>query len=54
MILRGVFCYGDEENGHGVYTSGHLTTTNQSEIRNAYHVSVAMHPKEAAVGRFCR
>ena len=30
-----VFCYGDKENGHCVYTSGHLTTTNQSEIRQA-------------------
>ena len=34
------FCYGDEENGHRACTSGHLTTTNQSEISKAYLASV--------------
>ena len=34
------FCYGDEENGHCACTSVHLTTANQSEIREAYLVSV--------------
>ena len=37
--VKGVFCYGDEENGHRACTNGHLTTANQSEIRKAYLVS---------------
>ena len=38
LVLR--FCYGDEENAR-IYAV-HLTTANQSEIRRAYLVSVAL------------
>ena len=34
------FCYGNEENGHYAWASGHLTTANQSDIGEAYLVSV--------------
>ena len=40
-----IFCHGDEENGHRACTNGHLTTADQSEIREAYLVS-AMIQKE--------
>ena len=39
MVLT-VFCYGDEENDHRTWANEHLTTTNQSEIRKAYLISV--------------
>ena len=38
--MHGFFCYGDEENAHCACTNEHLTTANQSVIREAYHVSV--------------
>ena len=44
--ICGSFCHGDEENGHRACTNGHLTTTDQSEIRKAYLVSVAKHMKK--------
>ena len=34
------FCNGDEENGRHACMNGHLTTADQSEIREAYLVSV--------------
>lgn len=33
-------CYDGEENGHRVYADGHLTTADQSAIRETYRVSV--------------
>ena len=39
--MAGVFfCYGNEENGSHACMNWHLTTANQSEIREAYLVSV--------------
>ena len=34
------FCYGDEEDAHRACTNEHMTTANQSEIREAYLGSV--------------
>ena len=42
MVTLWIFCYGDEENGHRACTNEHLTTANQSEIREKYLVSVTI------------
>ena len=44
-------CYGDEENGHCACTSVHLTTANQSEIREAYLVSEINRQREIALAQ---
>ena len=40
--MLSIFCYSNEENGHYACMNGHLTTANQSEIREAYLVLVGL------------
>ena len=42
MVTLWIFCHGDEENGHRACTNEHLTTANQSEIREKYLGSVTI------------